>query len=764
MDIGVFVDQLRASPINSGQLVHVEELPEREAAYAGLAHELHPTLTAALLEAELLPLFTHQAAAVDAVVDGHDVAVVTPAASGKSLCYSVPIAQAMLDDPSTRALFLFPTKALAQDQLRGIQALLPPKLASRIAIFDGDTPSSERSAVRRTAHGLLTNPDMLHFGMLPNHKAWARFWQSLRYVVIDEAHVYRGIFGSHVANVLRRLRRICRHYGANPQFVLASATIANAGELAEGLIGRPVDVIAEDGAPHGPKHFLFWDPPIIDEERGTRASAGSESSRLLEMLLKRDARTLAFVRTRRQAELIYVAVRDRLRLDHAALAERVRPYRASYLAEDRREVERGLVDGRLLGVVATNALELGIDIGDLDATLITGYPGSIASTWQQAGRSGRGGQGSLSVLVAQDNPLDQYLMRHPDFFFGRPHEHARIRPENPYVLDPHLRCAAYELPLTAADNALFGDELPAHLARMTDEGVLTQRDDRWFISPSVDYPAQEVNIRSASHHQYLAVESGSGRVLEHVDEAAAFTQLHPGAIYLHQGESYIVEDLDIAAGVAYLTTADVPYYTDSRDVTDIRIIETKQSKHLNGAAVHVGEVEVSRQVIGYRKRGFYSADSGEDDLGDELLDLPARVFKTVAFWFDLPAPTFAKALRDREDLAGGLHALEHAAIGVLPLFALCDRNDIGGVSTPMHADTGEPQVFIYDGHPGGVGIAEHGYAIVDELLRTALAAIEECPCSEGCPSCVQSPKCGNNNNPLDKAQAATYLRDLLGAR
>ena len=747
--------------INSGQLVHVEELPQRDALYAGLAHELHPTLTAALAEAGQLPLFTHQAAAVDAVLDGRDVAVVTPAASGKSLCYAVPIAQAMLDDPSTRALFLFPTKALAQDQLVGIQALLTPKSASRIAIFDGDTPSSERSAVRRTAHGLLTNPDMLHYGMLPNHRVWARFWQSLRYVVIDEAHVYRGIFGSHVANVLRRLQRICRHYGASPQFVLTSATIANAGELCEGLIGRAVEVISEDGAPHGAKHFLFWDPPIVDEERGTRASAGSESSRLLEMLLKRDARTLAFVRTRRQAELVYISVRDRLRLEDAALAERVRPYRASYLAEDRRDVERGLVDGRLLGVVATNALELGIDIGDLDATLITGYPGSIASTWQQAGRSGRGGQGSLSVLVAQDNPLDQYLMRHPDFFFGRPHEHARIRPENPYVLDPHLRCAAYELPLTQADEALFGEELAGHVSRMTADGVLTERDGRWFISPSVDYPAQEVNIRSASHHQYLAVESGSGRVLEHVDEAAAFTQLHPGAVYLHQGESYIVEELDIGARVAYLTTTQVPYYTDARDVTDIRIIETKASKELHGAGVHVGEVEVSRQVIGYRKRGFYSANSGEDDLGDEVLDLPARVFRTVAFWFDLPAPTFAKALRDREDLAGGLHALEHAAIGVLPLFALCDRNDIGGVSTPLHPDTGEPQVFIYDGHPGGVGIAEHGYAVVDELLRTTLAAIEECPCAEGCPSCVQSPKCGNNNHPLDKGQAAAYLRDLL---
>ncbi len=762
MDIGLFVDQLERSPINSGQLVHVEELPEREASHAGLTHELHPTLTAALLEGGLLPLFAHQARAVDAVLSGRDVAVVTPAASGKSLCYDIPVAQSLLNDTTSRALFLFPTKALAQDQLRGIQALLPPKLQGRVAIFDGDTPFSERPGVRRTARAVLTNPDMLHVGMLPNHRAWSRLWASLEYIVIDEAHVYRGIFGSHVANVLRRLRRLCTHYGSAPRFILSSATIANAGELAEGLIGRPVDVVADDGAPHGPKHFVFWAPPVVDEERGTRASAGSETSRLLEMLLKRDARTLAFVRTRRQAELVFMAVRDRLRLDNPPLAERVRPYRASYLAEDRREVERGLLDGELLGVVATNALELGIDIGDLDATLITGYPGSIASTWQQAGRSGRSGQGSLSVLVAQDNPLDQYLMRHPDFFFGRPHEHARIRPENPYVLDPHLRCAAYEMPLSASDSALYGDAFWDHLSRMTDEGSLNERNGKWFISPSVEYPAQDVNIRSAAHTQYLAVESLSGRVLEHLDELAAFSHLHPGAVYLHQGESYIVEDLDLKAGVAYLTTTDVPYYTESRDVTDIRIVDTKASKTLNGAVVHVGEVEVSRQVIGYRKRGFYGADAKDEDLGDELLDLPIRVFHTVAFWFDLPAPTFNRALRDRENLAGGLHAMEHAAIGVLPLFALCDRNDIGGVSTPMHQDTGEPQVFIYDGHPGGVGIAEHGFDVIEELLAATLAAIDECGCTDGCPCCVQSPKCGNNNSPLDKRQAATYLRALLG--
>ena len=734
MDFDIFLDQLKNSPIHAGQMVHVEELPYREATHGALVHDLHPSLHGALRESGLLPLFTHQAAAVDVVLEGRDVAVVTPAASGKSLCYNIPVAQSLLTDPSARALYLFPTKALAHDQLRGLQGLLPAKLASRVAIFDGDTDSSERASVRRSAQVVLTNPDMLHYGMLPNHRAWSRLLPSLKYVVVDEAHVYRGIFGSHVANVLRRLRRLCRHYGADPIFILCSATIANAGELAERLVGRPATVVGDDGAPHGAKHFVFWDPPIVDEERGTRAGAGSETSRLMEMLLKRDARTLAFVRTRRQAELVYMSVRDRLREGSAPLAERLRPYRASYLAEERREVERGLLDGALLGVVATNALELGIDIGDLDVTLLAGYPGSVASTWQQAGRSGRGGQPSLSVLVAQDNPLDQYLMRHPDFFFGRPHEHARIRPENPYVLGPHLQCAAYELPLTPADARLFGDDLSGHIDQLAKDGLLREQGGRWFIS--------------------------SGRVLEHVDELAAFSQLHSGAVYLHQGESYLVERLDVGAGVAYLRSAEVPYYTESRDVTDIRIVETHATKELAGARVNVGEVQVSRKVVGFRKRGFYQASVDDADLGDELLDLPSREFRTVAFWFDLPSATLNRALRDREDLAGGLHAMEHAAIGVLPLFALCDRNDIGGVSIALHPDTGEPQVFIYDGHPGGVGIAEHGYAIVGELLEATLAAVAECPCADGCPSCVQSPKCGNNNYPLDKRVAASFLRDL----
>ena len=763
MDFDQFVESLSRSPEHSGRVAHVERLAYREPSYGRLSHELTPALDLALESHGLLPLFTHQAEAIDAVLDGGDVVVATPAASGKSLCYNVPVAQALLTDRSTRALYLFPTKALAQDQLGGLRRLLPDQLASRVGIFDGDTPRSERSSMRRSAQVVLTNPDMLHYGILPNHRSWSRLLPSLRYVVVDEAHVYRGVFGSHVANVLRRLRRLCAHYGSDPVFVLCSATLANAGELAERLTGRPVQVIDSDGAPHGAKHFVFWDPPIVDEERGTRASAGSESSRLLEMLLKREVRTLAFVRSRRQAELVYVSVRNRLREAASSLAERVKPYRASYLAEDRREVERSLRSGELMGVVATNALELGIDIGELDATILTGYPGSVASTWQQAGRSGRSGDGSLSVLVAQDGPLDQYLMRRPDFFFGRPHEHARIKPDNPHVLEPHLPCAAYELPLTAADAELFGPTLTDRLDALASEGSLVERDGRWFAAPSIGYPAGLVNIRSISRSEYHVVESASGRVLEHVDEAGALSQLHPGAVYLHQGEAYLVERLDVEAGVAYLRAADVPYYTESRELTDIRVVETQASRSLFGARLKRGEVEVSRQVVGYRKRGLYGTDAKEADLGDVPLDLPPQVFRTTALWFDLSPASLRWVSGEQADLAGGLHAVEHAAIGVLPLFALCDRNDIGGVSTPMHPDTGEPQVFIYDGHPGGVGIAEHGFDVIEELLSATLEAVSQCPCADGCPSCIQSPKCGNNNRPLDKDVAARLLRDLTGS-
>ena len=481
------------------------------------------------------------------------------------------------------------------------------------------------------------------------------------------------------------------------------------------------------------------------------------------MLVKREARTLVFVRTRRQAEVVCLDVRRRLALNDAELAERVRPYRGSYLPEERRAVEQGMLNGDLMGVVATNALELGIDIGGLDTTVLTGYPGSVASTWQQAGRSGRTHEGALSILVARDDPLDQYLMRHPDFVFGRSHEHARIRPDNPYVLGPHLKAAAYEMPLSPEEGELFGNGFEPQVDALAEEGALQERDGRWFIAPSVEYPAGEVNIRSASHVDYAVVEARSGRVMEHVDEYSAFSQLHPGAVYLHLGESYVVEDLDLEAHVAWLSRSEPAYYTDVHELTDIRIAETRATKTLNGATVCFGDVEVSRQVIGYRKRPLYDGSQRRgDSLSETMLQLPARVFSTAAVWFDLPPKVHDHARKERADLPGGLHAMEHAAIGVLPLFALCDRNDIGGVSTALHPDTGEPQVFIYDGHPGGVGIAEHAYAVIEELLEATLGAVAECACADGCPSCIQSPKCGSNNYPLDKQVAADLLRGLLG--
>jgi len=758
LDVEGFIAHLRGADWHTGQVVHVEHVPPTEARYGELRHTLHPALLDALVGRRNLPLYAHQVEAIDAVLDGEDVAVVTPAASGKSLCYGVPVVQTLLDDPSSRALLLFPTKALAQDQLRSLRELLPERSRQRAMVFDGDTPRDERAEIRRSAQVILTNPDMLHFGILPNHQAWSRYFRSLRYVVIDEAHAYRGVFGSHLANVIRRLRRICRTYGADPVFVLSSATIANPEDHAQNLTGRAARIISEDAAPSSGRYFVFWNPPIVDEGKATRASASSEAARLLEMLLRRDVRTLAFVRTRRQAELVYMAVRDRLSVDGNGLAQRVRPYRASYLPEDRRAVETGLANGELLGVVATNALELGIDVGDLEATVLAGYPGSIASTWQQAGRAGRRGHEALSILVGQDNPLDQYLMRHPDFFFGRPHEHARTRPGNPHILKAHLLCASYEAPLDERDVALFGRAALEELVpALESDGLLHQRRGRWFPVPSIEYPAQSVNIRSASSGQFAAVEAESGRVLERVEEHSAYAQLHRGAIYLHQGEPYIVERLDLTTKAAYLKRTDAPYYTESRELTDIRITATHAAKKAGGASVALGEVEVSRAVVGYRRKSIY----GNEVLGEETLEMPEDRFPTVALWFDVPGQAFQKALRERADLAGGLHAMEHAAIGVLPLFALCDRNDIGGVSTVLHADTGGPVVFIYDGHPGGVGIAEHGYEIVDELWRTTLAAVAECGCVAGCPACIQSPKCGNNNHPLDKAVAADLLRALV---
>ena len=755
MDVTGFLDHLKKAAWYDDQVVHVQTIPPRPALNGELAQPLHASLQRAVEAQGLWPLYSHQAEAVNALQRGENVIVATPAASGKSLCYQASALDSILTDPSARALFIYPTKALAQDQLKGINAL-GKGLPMRAAIFDGDTPHGERPAVKRISQVLLTNPDMLHLGILPNHKTWSRLFQGLRYVVVDEAHIYRGVFGSHVANLLRRLRRICQVYGSSPQFVLCSATIANPGELAEGLTGLPFTVVEGDGSPSGGKQFAFWNPPMMDGAKTARRSANTEAATLFAQLINREVRTIAFVRTRKQAELVYLYARGQLESVSPGMGSKISPYRASYMPEDRRRIERALFEGDLLGVATTNALELGIDIGDLDATLITGYPGSVASTWQQAGRSGRRGEQSLAIMVGRDNPLDQYMMKHPEALFGRPVENALISPENPYIIQPHLLCAAYESPLGPGDEALFGPSFEGHLRELEKRGLVTNAGGKWHISPAVPYPPEEVNIRSTSPHSYLVVNGESGVVLERVEEASAFFQLHPGAVYLHQGEPFLVTDLDLDARTARVQPTDGVYYTQSKDMTDIVIVEERWSKTSGGVMVYLGDVEVTSHVLGYQKKQPLT----EALLGEEYLDLPPQRFNTVALWFDIHPEFLAWVRGGRRDLSGGLHAAEHAAIGVLPLFALCDRNDIGGVSTPLHPDTGVPQIFIYDGHPGGIGIAERGYQLIKQLWRATLDVVSQCPCSSGCPSCIQSPKCGNNNHPLDKQVAIALLEAL----
>ena len=760
MDVPGFLEAVKRASDYNDQIVHEEVVPARTARYGSLSPRLDPRLEAALARSGVPQLYLHQSESVQVARAGENLIVATGAASGKSLCYQVPLLEAALRKKASRSLLVFPTKALAQNQLRSLSGLCSDLIPIKAEIFDGDTPSEVRSGIKRTAQAVITNPDMLHLGILPNHGTWQRFLRNLNYVVLDEAHAYTGVFGSHMANVIRRLSRLAGYYGSSPSFILCSATIANPRELAGDLLGAPVKVIDQDHSPQGGKHFLFWNPPFIDESRTKRRSAIAEAAVVFRELLLRGVRTLTFTRTRRQVELVYVSVRDYLAEHVPSLASKISPYRASYLAEDRRAIEQRLFSGELLGVASTNALELGIDVGTLDATILGGYPGSVSSAWQQAGRSGRRQEQSLSVLVARHDPLDQYLMRHPDFFFGRSHEHALIAPDNPRILDQHLLCAAYERPLGRRDERFFGLDLQSRLTALQVEGLLHRKGERWFPSASVVYPAEEVNIRSSSRGSYAVVSSESGALLEMVDEGSAFSQLHRGAVYLHYGEQYLVERLDLDSKTAYVTPREVQYYTRAHELTDIQMRHILDQRSVGGIDVYLGEVEVSSQVVSYQRRAQFS----DEPIGDEILDLPVQQFSTVALWFSPREEDLARIKGQRLDLPGGLHAVEHAAIGVLPLFALCDRNDIGGVSTPFHPDTGRPQIFIYDGHAGGIGIAEKGYQIIEELWRATLQVLQECPCEDGCPACIQSPKCGNNNHPLDKGVAAMLLRGALGLR
>ncbi len=701
-------------------------------------------------------LYSHQLEAYERVRAGENVIVATATASGKSLCYKIPAFENALASSRNRALFLYPTKALAQDQLQKIQKL---KLRGVYpATYDRDTPKALRSEIRRRANVILTNPDMLNVGLLPSHDSlWADFFRNLQIVAVDEAHLLRGVFGSHVAAVLRRLRRVAELHGADPTLVLTSATIANPLELAEVLTGLPFALVDRDGAPSGERRVIFRNPPLKDEEDGDRRSMLTEGAFVFSKLVGQGVRTIAFAKTRRSAELIYRYAADRLGPD---LARRISPYRAGYTVRERREIESRLFRGELLGVISTNALELGVDIGSLDAVVCCGYPGSVASLWQQWGRAGRGEDPSLNIYIAGRDSLDQYLYENPEKVLGSRVEAARLTLENPYILGPHLLAAAYEAPLEDEDERYFGFAYGEVAEQLLESRALVKSGGRMHYARG-DNPAWDISLRSADSASVLVADK-EGEVIGSVEARRAPMELHPGATYLHRGRAYEVESLNLAAHTALVRRVPNRYYTRPKVETDVEILDESEERNLrNGAKLHWGRVRTTDIVTFYKKIQV----SNSREVGVFPLDLPPTTFETRGLWVTLPPlpPPNGSARRPSfVEFLGALHAAEHAVIGLLPLFAMCDRGDIGGLSVAAHRQTGLPTIFVYDGYPGGVGISERGYDTFEELTRDTLSILVRCPCKKGCPACVQSPKCGNWNEPLSKEGAVAVLRYLLG--
>ncbi len=785
MDFGKLLDEIASAPGYQGQIVHIQSIPAREAVYGKLSAPLPAPIRESLQGLGIEQLYSHQTEAIEHLRSGHHTAIVTGTASGKTLCYNLPVIERLLANPKAKAFYLFPTKALAQDQVRGLRRLAEahPETASlvRTGTYDGDTPAPTRRKLRREANVIMTNPDMLHQGILPYHSRWGSFFSDLEFIVVDEIHTYRGIFGSNVANVLRRLHRICRHYGASPTFVCCSATIANPGELAEHLIGAPVSVVDRDGSPRGPKRFVLWNPPhsVVDCDRPQskqgnaaghptmeRVSSNEEAHRLLVNLLRHKVQTIAFARTRIVAELLYRYTAESLESINPLLADSVRPYRGGYLPEERRDIERRLFSGELLGVTSTNALELGIDVGSLDASVIVGYPGTIASTWQQAGRAGRGGEESLVVLVAYNEPLDQYLMLRPEYLFGRSPEHAVVHPGNPYLLAGHLRCAAFELPLRGEELPTFGEQSPAIMEILKDIGQVSRIDDVWYWS-NTEYPAAQVALRTVSDDTYTIMDtSDANRVIGMVDSISAPEAVYPGGVYLHEGETYLVRRLDLEARAAYVERQQVDYYTQAVLDSSIRAGAVHAERDWSGGRLCYGDATVTWKTTAFKKIKFYT----QENIGYSRLDLPAQHLETGSCWFVPPQDALSLVTRYGLKPLEGLAGIRNVAVNMLPLVAMCDRLDVGGIVDS--GNFGAPTVFLYDRYPGGLGFAEKGYELFQPLMEECLATIRRCPCEEGCPSCVglpvtqpaqqMDPDLGRGYPIPDKEAALVLLHRMLG--
>ena len=727
------------------ELAHVGTVAAKDALVAPLPDELHPRLR------ETLPfdgLYAHQRDAWDVAARGEHLILATGTASGKSLAFNLPVLDAIAREPKERALYLYPTKALAQDQARALGELRAPNV--RAAIYDGDTPGERRRQIRRWANVILTNPDMLHVGVLPHHDRWADVLHNLRYIVIDEAHVYRGVFGSHVGNVLRRLRRLAGVYDASPQLLFASATIANPAELATSLGGVEATVVERDGAPRAERTIALWNPELLDAELGLRASPLGEASRLMAGLVSRGLRTICFAKSRRAAELIHKFTVDRV---DSATGKRLAPYRAGYTPGQRRDIERRLVEGELLGVSATDALELGIDIGLLDCAISVGFPGTVASLRQQWGRAGRRGHG-LAVLIASEDALDQYFVREPETLLDRRVEAAILDHTNPRVLDGHVRAAAFEAPVDDADRETLGDAALERAALLPE----LRHTKSGYVWAGRDYPAAQIGLRSTTPDTFAIVEAQSGTVLGLVERERAYSTVHEGAVYLHLGESYLVRELDLQGRTAVVTPYGGDYYTQAKKETNTAIEESLRTQRRCGLDLSFGRISVTERVIAYQKKSIRD----QSTLETVELDLPETSFETEAIWY-LPEPEQLEELEQMPKLLGTLHAAEHSMIALLPLWAMCDRWDIGGLSTNIHFQTGRPTVFIYDGHSGGVGITQRGFDAFEGWVADTARMLEGCPCADGCPSCGQSPKCGNLNDMLDKHGALTFLRRLVAS-
>ena len=731
------------------ELAYLTTEPPREPRTAPLPVDLHPQLRAALARQGIEQLYAHQAETWTAARAGGHVMVTTGTASGKTLAFNLPVLDALATEPKNRALYLYPTKALAQDQARALSELAVPGV--RTAIYDGDTPQEQRPQIRKGANLILTNPDMLHIGVLPRHDLWADVLHNLRFVVIDEAHVYRGVFGSHVANVLRRLRRLARIYGADPQFVFASATIANPGELAHSLLGETATVVGDDAAPRAERTIALWNPELLDAELGLRASALGDASRLLAAFVQRDLRTICFAKSRKAAGLIHRMAADRV---DSTTAKRLAPYRAGYTPQQRRDIEQRLVAGELLGVSCTDALELGIDIGLLDCAISVGFPGTVASLRQQWGRAGRRGHG-LAVLVASEDALDQYFMREPETLLGRRVEAAILDHSNPRVLDGHVAAAAFEAPIDDTDRATLGDEALERAPHVPE----LQHTPRGWVWAGKDYPAGHTALRSTTADAFTVIDATTGSLMGIVERERAYSTVHKGAVYLHLGEQWLVRDLDLLARHAIVEPFSGDWYTQVKKETSTDIEEPLRVGRRLGLELTFGRVSVTEQVVAYQRKSIRD----QSTIDTVQLDLPATTFDTEAVWY-IPSARHLEGLEAMPTLLSSLHAAEHSMIALLPLWAMCDRWDIGGLSTNIHQDTGEPTVFIYDGHPGGVGISERGFDQFEGWVADTVRMLEGCPCEHGCPSCVQSPKCGNLNEWLDKAGALTLLGRMSKSR